>query len=156
MLFSRKTYSIFNFSKKLAYCQKVAITSRSLTRNLNMSYLIRRFAISHQNVVLRLVRFQNIAVSWFWQCNFRFKACSSPAIKNSIRFYSKKLDPEVSSDPIKFIGSPAAAWQAKQGRAGAVDPSEIPWFQPYVVITSVAVFLLYFCVFREEKWVFFI
>lgn len=27
----------------------------------------------------------------------------------------------------------------------------MPWYQPYVVIGSVTVFLLYFCVFREES-----
>lgn len=28
---------------------------------------------------------------------------------------------------------------------------ESPWFQPYVVIGSIAIFLLYFCVLREEN-----
>lgn len=27
----------------------------------------------------------------------------------------------------------------------------MPWYQPYVVLGSVTVFLLYFCVFREES-----
>lgn len=27
----------------------------------------------------------------------------------------------------------------------------MPWYQPYIVISSITVFLLYFCVFREEN-----
>lgn len=27
----------------------------------------------------------------------------------------------------------------------------MPWYQPYSVITSIAVFLIYFCVLREEN-----
>ncbi|CAO1423576.1 unnamed protein product [Diamesa serratosioi] len=57
----------------------------------------------------------------------------------------------VSNEPIKFVGSAAASWNAKTGRAGNVDPHIVPWFQPYVVVGSVAVFLIYFCYLREEN-----
>ena len=69
------------------------------------------------------------------------------------QYYStKKAEPE-NTGPLKFIGSPAASWQAKQGRAGVLNPQDTPWFQPFIVVGCVAAFLLYFCVFREEKYV---
>lgn len=40
---------------------------------------------------------------------------------------------------------------AKEGRHGAVDYEQIPWFQTYAVTGSVAIFLIYFCILREEN-----
>ncbi|KAG5672010.1 hypothetical protein PVAND_002173 [Polypedilum vanderplanki] len=54
-------------------------------------------------------------------------------------------------EPIKFIGSPAQTFKAKTSRVGTIDPDEIPWFQPFAVVGSVAIFLIYFCVLREEN-----
>ncbi|XP_055379796.1 uncharacterized protein LOC129610966 [Condylostylus longicornis] len=56
---------------------------------------------------------------------------------------------EESDQPIQFLGSKAASWHAKDTRSGHVD--EMLWYQPYVVIASVAVFLIYFCILREEN-----
>lgn len=53
--------------------------------------------------------------------------------------------------PIRYVGSPAAAWTSKEGRSGTIPKSDTPWFQPYAVVGSVAVFLIYFCVLREEN-----
>jgi hypothetical protein len=56
---------------------------------------------------------------------------------------------ELSNDPIKFFGSQASKWQAKHSRTG--QPDGQLWYQPLVVVTSVAVFLIYFCILREEN-----
>lgn len=53
------------------------------------------------------------------------------------------------NEPIKFFGSQAAAWRAKDTRSGGSDESL--WFQPYVISASLGIFLIYFCVLREEN-----
>nr|XP_029735290.1 uncharacterized protein LOC115270187 [Aedes albopictus]XP_029735327.1 uncharacterized protein LOC115270210 [Aedes albopictus]XP_029735330.1 uncharacterized protein LOC109430677 [Aedes albopictus] len=63
---------------------------------------------------------------------------------------NKSDDHEVKDEPIKYFNSAASRWKAEQTRSGQVD-MDMPWFQPYVVNLSVVVFLLYFCVFREEN-----
>ncbi|KNC20915.1 hypothetical protein FF38_00313, partial [Lucilia cuprina] len=60
-----------------------------------------------------------------------------------------QTDEEVDNEPIKFFGSQAATWRAKDTRSGGSD--EHLWYQPYVISASLAVFLLYFCVLREES-----
>lgn len=52
-------------------------------------------------------------------------------------------------EPIAFFGSGAASWKAREGQSGGLEGSL--WYQPYVISGSLAVFLLYFCVFREEN-----
>ncbi|CAO1429004.1 unnamed protein product [Diamesa tonsa] len=77
---------------------------------------------------------------------------STPAL---LRYFStektSKATRVINHEPIKFVGSAAASWNAKTGRAGNVDPHIVPWFQPYVVVGSVAIFLIYFCYLREEN-----
>ena len=64
--------------------------------------------------------------------------------------YSKEAEKVLNPDePIKFFGSEAAKWKAQQTRRGHADDKL--WYQPYVVMASVAVFMLYFCVLREES-----
>lgn len=53
------------------------------------------------------------------------------------------------NEPIKFSQSEAYKWRAQESRMGF--KTEMPWFQPYVISLSLAIFLLYFCVFREEN-----
>jgi len=65
---------------------------------------------------------------------------------------AKKEDPRRDlNEPAKFMDSPAASWKAIQNRRGTLNYDEIPWFQTYVVVGSVAVFLIYFCILREEN-----
>ncbi|OXU20521.1 hypothetical protein TSAR_015772 [Trichomalopsis sarcophagae] len=62
------------------------------------------------------------------------------------RYMSKKsVDLE---KPIEFSSSRAAQWKAEYTRS---PPSDMVWFTPYVVSGSVAIFMLYFCVLREEN-----
>lgn len=51
--------------------------------------------------------------------------------------------------PIKYLESPAAQWKAQWSTKGLRD--ERPWFESYIVLASISVFLLYFCVLREEN-----
>jgi hypothetical protein len=53
-------------------------------------------------------------------------------------------------EPIKYTTSKASEWTASQTHTGRMHP-DVPSFQPLVIILSVSVFLLYFCVFREEN-----
>jgi hypothetical protein len=55
------------------------------------------------------------------------------------------------NEPIKFLGSAAQKHRAMETRYGSIDPEGMPWFQPLVVVGSVAVFLIYFCILREEN-----
>jgi hypothetical protein len=52
--------------------------------------------------------------------------------------------------PVQYSKSAAATWKAQDTRSGGYY-EDYPWFQPYVVSGSLTVFLLYFCVFREEN-----
>lgn len=51
--------------------------------------------------------------------------------------------------PIKYSSSRAAAMRINEYR----DPygDTVPWYQPYSVLTSIAIFLIYFCILREEN-----
>jgi hypothetical protein len=51
--------------------------------------------------------------------------------------------------PVQYSKSKAATWKAQYTRTGGHQ--DYPWFQTYVVSASLSVFLLYFCVFREEN-----
>jgi hypothetical protein len=55
-----------------------------------------------------------------------------------------------SDEPIKYSASRASQWKAEYSREGIPD-SDMPWFQPYIVLGSVLTFLLYFTVLREEN-----
>lgn len=73
-------------------------------------------------------------------------------IKRNISIYSlqrNKKTLEENNHPIKYLGSRASVWKAKQSTGG--NSENMPWFQPLVVSGSLAVFLLYFCVLREEN-----
>ncbi|GLH04246.1 Uncharacterized protein GBIM_09996 [Gryllus bimaculatus] len=54
-------------------------------------------------------------------------------------------------EPIKFAESRASTWKAKYTRIGTESVVSPPWYQGIVVSLSLGVFLLYFCVFREEN-----
>lgn len=73
------------------------------------------------------------------------------AIALSKSYSTAKPTETRSNEPIRYVGSPAASWEAKKGRSGTVDFEQIPWFQTYAVTGSVAIFLIYFCILREEN-----
>ncbi|CAG9767078.1 unnamed protein product [Ceutorhynchus assimilis] len=72
---------------------------------------------------------------------------------NFQRFASHQKEPTTNTDyddgPIKFSTSRAIAYKAKTTRTG-IEAVRL-WYEPYVLILSVGVFLLYFCILREEN-----
>lgn len=72
--------------------------------------------------------------------NHRFKTTKSP---------TEEFDLD---EPIKFSTSRAATWKARDTYGGKQpDVKKTPWYQPLVVSLSLSIFLLYFCIFREES-----
>lgn len=55
----------------------------------------------------------------------------------------------VDEKPPEYIGSEAWKWKAENNRRG--PDKDIPWFQPYIVSLSTGVFMIYFCILREEN-----
>lgn len=73
--------------------------------------------------------------------------CQTSAIRSMA---TAKLPIEEDDEkPMKYFGSSAASWKARQGNSGGAD--DVVWYQPVVISASLAIFLLYFCVFREEN-----
>lgn len=73
-------------------------------------------------------------------------ASKAPPSRNSSAAAGEQ---HIIDEPIAFFGSGAASWKAREGHSGGQEESL--WYQPYVISGSLAVFLLYFCVFREEN-----
>lgn len=40
-------------------------------------------------------------------------------------------------------------WQAKYSRIGAMNTRL--WYEPYIIIISISIFMIYFCILREEN-----
>ncbi|KAK8730120.1 hypothetical protein OTU49_008465 [Cherax quadricarinatus] len=73
------------------------------------------------------------------QCRFRTAQPSS----------EEKIDLE---KPVKFSTSRASTWKAQDTFSGRPSSEDtFPWIQPYVVIVCLAIFLLYFCYYRQEN-----
>lgn len=71
-------------------------------------------------------------------------------LNTSKRSFSSKVESELTENaPIKFSTSPAAKMTIKPVMK---RPTKVmPWYQPYSIVGSITVFLLYFCVLREEN-----
>ena len=52
--------------------------------------------------------------------------------------------------PVQYSTSKAASWKASTSRSGE-EFHDSPWYQPYVISGSLSVFLVYFCILREEN-----
>lgn len=74
-------------------------------------------------------------------------ACPSLQRLHSNQGGDKVIDPD---EPMKFFGSEAATWKAEQTRSGQ-NSKDTLWYQPYVIMGSLLVFMVYFCVLREES-----
>uniref|UniRef100_A0A8D8Y3I3 Uncharacterized protein n=1 Tax=Cacopsylla melanoneura TaxID=428564 RepID=A0A8D8Y3I3_9HEMI len=74
--------------------------------------------------------------------------CEPSSIHLQSRSYARKstLDPD--DAPIRFSTSGAVHGIADIRR---IDVDDTPWYQSIAVVGSVAVFLIYFCVLREEN-----
>ncbi|XP_026754773.1 uncharacterized protein LOC113514881 [Galleria mellonella] len=65
-----------------------------------------------------------------------------------LRNFSSKVEIN-ENEPIKFTTSAAARKTALPVFRKPI--ANMPWYQPYSVVGSVAVFLIYFCILREES-----
>lgn len=70
-------------------------------------------------------------------------------VRKPIRQYSNKIEAS-ENEPIKFSTSLAAQKTTVPVIRKPVTIN-MPWYQPYSVVGSVTVFLIYFCVLREEN-----
>ncbi|XP_072387807.1 uncharacterized protein [Diabrotica undecimpunctata] len=52
--------------------------------------------------------------------------------------------------PVKFSASPASHYKAESSRTGVHYEPRL-WYEPYVIIASLSVFLIYFLILREEN-----
>ncbi|XP_012534479.1 uncharacterized protein LOC105835581 [Monomorium pharaonis] len=58
-------------------------------------------------------------------------------------------DDDIDDQPIKYSTSKAATMRVDEYRNP--DGDNIPWYQDYCMTISMAVFLIYFCILREEN-----
>ena len=69
---------------------------------------------------------------------------------------SAKINSETEKDsemdePIQYSTSRAHNWKAVDSLLGEERRSNAPWYQTYSVLASISVFLIYFCILREEN-----
>lgn len=74
--------------------------------------------------------------------NFSFRLVSS-------RAPSTEKNLEDIDAPVKFSETQARHWKAKTTRMGAENTRL--WYEPYVILTSITVFMIYFTILREEN-----
>lgn len=85
-------------------------------------------------------------------CLHIFSICQAavPVTRGFATQKSSKSDtPENLDKPIEFLQSPAAQWKAQWSTEGIKD--DRPWYEMYIVLFCTSVFLIYFCVLREEN-----
>lgn len=68
-------------------------------------------------------------------------------ITTCLRKYSAQKEND--DGPIKFSTSGASKWRAQVSRSGIVN--QRLWYEPYVILASISVFLIYFTILREEN-----
>ncbi|KYM82786.1 PREDICTED: uncharacterized protein LOC105621852 [Atta cephalotes] len=88
----------------------------------------------------------------FRRCNVRQISCNSKSRWEEIasRNQSTALESEDDLDkPIKYSMSKAATMRIEEYRNPYEDSR--PWYQGYVVSASLVVFLIYFCILRDEN-----
>ncbi|EFA07828.2 hypothetical protein TcasGA2_TC005397 [Tribolium castaneum] len=51
--------------------------------------------------------------------------------------------------PVKYTTSPARFWKASTTRKGGINARL--WYEPYVILASISVFMVYFTMLREEN-----
>jgi len=86
----------------------------------------------------------------------RMRALSRLSIARfDLRQYTTKVkSSELVEDldqPIKFTTSEANKWMAQYSRKGVKEVEPRLWYEPYVIVASIAVFMIYFCILREEN-----
>ncbi|KAJ8911169.1 hypothetical protein NQ315_013024 [Exocentrus adspersus] len=71
-------------------------------------------------------------------------------IRVNINKFSTKSKADIpSEEAVKYSKSPASWYKARTTLSGVTEPRL--WFEPYVLLTSITVFLIYFTILREEN-----
>lgn len=65
--------------------------------------------------------------------------------------YSKNDVDLKSNEPINYTKSMASKWHAKDSRRGT--NMDRLWYEPGVILFSLGIFMVYFCILREENHV---
>ncbi|KAL1494140.1 hypothetical protein ABEB36_009786 [Hypothenemus hampei] len=81
--------------------------------------------------------------------NTRNRCINHSLVQRFASTTSKQEQIDSNDIPVKFSASKAKTYKAKYSRQGTED--ERLWYEPPVLLVSLAIFLLYFCVFREEN-----
>ncbi|ODN03895.1 Protein ccsmst1 [Orchesella cincta] len=126
--------------RKLVCCNTAAISAftGALSSGSTAFRSGRLLQLQHRNLSIPISRIEKSFLS-------------SSAVMLDKNKKSGSVDNEDDLDkPIQFTTSKAATWTASDTLSGDPFPDS-PWWQPYVVLFSTAVFLLYFLAFREEN-----
>ncbi|XP_072762935.1 uncharacterized protein [Anoplolepis gracilipes] len=104
-----------------------------------------------KNVFSLLLRDKNILLNKrnnLPQITFNIRSKQSTSSKDEFRL-SGTDNYNVTDQPIKYSSTKAATMRVNEYR----DPygDSMPWYQPFSVAASLAVFLVYFCILREEN-----
>lgn len=81
---------------------------------------------------------------------FRFNY-STAVDKTNNKTNAEATEEDLENAPIVYTKSPAASWQAKFSLAGRAPSVDRPPFEATIVVSSVFVFLAYFCILRDEN-----
>ncbi|KAJ9578698.1 hypothetical protein L9F63_005060 [Diploptera punctata] len=87
-----------------------------------------------------------IARSLLIQQKYNFNRCSIKMARISLHTDTGQEQEK----PVQYSTSKAASWKASATRSGE-DFQDSPWYQSYVISGSLTVFLIYFCILREEN-----
>ncbi|KAL6424187.1 hypothetical protein ACFW04_009802 [Cataglyphis niger] len=105
-----------------------------------------------KNVFFLLLRDKNILLKRnnLPQKTFNIRNKQSMASSKDAECRISEIDSDdITKQPLKYSTSKAATMRINEYR----DPygDEVPWYQPYSIIFSFSIFLIYFCILREEN-----
>lgn len=81
-------------------------------------------------------------------CRLTFGRCGRSKFSQKTKNVTAEED--LTNRPYEYLGSKAETYKASEARLGK-SSTEWPSYQPYVVNASIAIFLIYFCILREEN-----
>lgn len=94
------------------------------------------------------------SIQRFVFCRRLIRCSSNPPVaffnKSAKNTAAKAADGPEQDEPIKYFGSGAANWTAKQSHHSPQYVEGL-WYQPYVISVSLAIFMIYFFILREEN-----
>lgn len=67
----------------------------------------------------------------------------------SSQISATQTEEEAHNNPVAYFGSNAAILKAAESHSGGADKRL--WYEPLVISGSIAIFMIYFCILREEN-----